>query len=248
MCRGGVAVTPTLAAESIGKSFGRRTVLTSAGLWATPGRITAVLGRNGCGKTTLLRIACGLLRPDYGVVIFQGERLLHPRLWQLARRGLFFLPERSLLHRGVACADHFAAISLHHSATGVADAISELRLGELLDRKPGQLSGGERRRIEVGLAVARNPLCLVADEPFLGIMPGDGEILQHALRRLAEQGCAIVVTGHEVRKLLDVADEVLWHTAGTTHFLGTPGQARRHDQFRREYLAGRLLGGGVVGG
>ncbi len=234
---------PLLAAESIGKSFGRKVVLTAAGLWATPGRVTAVLGRNGCGKTTLLRIACGLLRPDYGVVIYRNERLLHPRLWQLARLGLFFLPERWLLHRGVSCANHFRALSWHYDEAEAGAAVKMLQLEDLLDRKPGQLSGGERRRMEVGLALARRPRCLLADEPFLGIMPSDGELLQRAFRQLAEAGCAIVVTGHEVRDLLSVADVVLWHTAGATHVLGSPDQARRHDQFRREYLAGRLLGG-----
>lgn len=237
-------MTPLLAAESIGKSFGRRAVLTAAGLWATPGRVTALLGRNGCGKTTLLRIACGLLRADYGVVIYRGERFTRPRLWRLARRGLLFLPERSLLHEGVACAHHFDAIARHQRTAIVDEAIELLRLGSLIARKPRQLSGGERRRMEVGLAFARNPDCLMADEPFLGIAPSDRELLQRALRNLADRGCAVVVTGHEVTSLLNLADEVVWQTAGTTHALGTPDMARRHDQFRREYLAGRLLGTG----
>jgi ABC-type multidrug transport system ATPase subunit len=233
---------PILAAESIGKSFGRRVVLTAAGLWATPGRITAVLGRNGCGKTTLLRIACGVLRPDYGVVIFEEQRLLHPKLWQLARRGLFFLPERSLLHWGMSCACHYDAISHHYPDARVDEAVDLLRLNDLMDRKPSQLSGGEKRRMEVGLALARRPTCLLADEPFLGIMPTDGDLLQLAFRELADAGVAVVVTGHEVRSLLDMADDVVWHTAGTTHVLGSPTAAREHDQFRREYLAGTLLG------
>lgn len=234
---------PVLAAESIGKSFGRNTVLTAAGLWATSGRVTALLGRNGCGKTTLLRIACGMLSADYGVVIYRDERLLRPRLWRLARQGLWFLPERSLLHTGVTCARHFQAVARHHGGDGVAEAIELMRLETLLGRRPGELSGGERRRMEVGLALARRPDCLLADEPFLGIVPRDRELLQRALRSMAHGGCAIVVTGHEVTSLLDVADEVVWHTAGTTHVLGGPDEARRHDQFKREYLAGRLLGG-----
>jgi len=211
-------------------------------VWATPGRITVLLGRNGCGKTTLLRIACGLLRPDYGVVIYQGERLLRPKLWKLARRGLFFLPERDLLHRSVKCADHFNAIAQQHGDDQVKQALGLLRLGDLVDRKPRQLSGGERRRIEVGLALARQPACLLADEPFMGIMPNDAELLQQAFSALADQGTAIILTGHEVRSLLNAADDIVWHTAGTTHVLGDPEQARRHDQFRREYLAGALIG------
>lgn len=190
-----------------------------------------------------MRIACGLLRPDYGVVIYRGERLLHPKLWALARKGLFFLPERNLLHRSVACGAHFNAIARTFGRNQVRRAVGLLRLGDLLDRKPHELSGGERRRVEVGLAIARRPDCLMADEPFLGIMPNDGELLGQAFRALADDGTAIVVTGHEVRVLLDVADEVVWHTAGTTHFLGDPASARTHDQFCREYLAGRILGG-----
>ena len=94
------------------------------------------------------------------------------------------------------------------------------------------------RRVELALAVSTHPRCLIADEPFLGIAPKDAEILHVALRELAESGTAIIVTGHEVDTLLRLADEVFWHTAGTTHALGDPVEARQHHQFGREYLAG----------
>jgi ABC-type lipopolysaccharide export system ATPase subunit len=143
----------------------------------------------------------------------------------------------------VTCAEHLDAVARRYPEAEVDSAVDVLGLMDLFDRKPGQLSGGERRRMEMGLALARRPKCLVADEPFLGIMPGDGEIIQRALRQLADSGCAIVVTGHEVRDLLDLADEVLCQVAGATHMLGSPDRARQHDQFRREYLAGHLLSG-----
>jgi ABC-type multidrug transport system ATPase subunit len=224
-------VTPLLAAENIEKSFGRRTVLRTAGLWATPGRITAVLGRNGCGKTTLIRIACGMLKPDYGVVIYDGERYTRPRLWRLARSGLFFLPERGLLLQHLTCGEQ----------SRVDEAVDKLKVVDLLGRRPRSLSGGELRRIEVAMAVARRPRCLVADEPFYGIAPRDAELLSDVFRDLADTGTAIVVTGHEVRYLLDLAHEIIWHTAGTTHSIGCPGRAREHQQFRQEYLKGCYL-------
>jgi lipopolysaccharide export system ATP-binding protein len=231
---------PLLAAECIEKSFGRRTVLRTAGVWATQGQVTVVLGRNGCGKTTLLRIACGVLRPDSGVVIYDGERLSRQKLWQLARGGLFFLPERGLLLQNLTCREHLCALEYHHGESKVNEAVERLSVSDLLSRKPRSLSGGERRRVEIAVAYARQPRCLIADEPFYGIAPKDADLLIRVFRELAGFGTAILLTGHEVRHLLDLADEVVWHTAGTTHVLGAPEEARQHDQFRREYLFGAM--------
>ena len=89
---------------------------------------------------------------------------------------------------------------------------------------------------ELAAAWIRAPLCLLADEPFAGIDPADAEVVAEAFRGMARQGCAIVITGHEVRQLLDSADDIVWMTSGTTHHMGTPEKAVQHEQFRREYL------------
>jgi ABC-type branched-subunit amino acid transport system ATPase component len=115
-----------------------------------------------------------------------------------------------------------------------------LGLSDLLDRSPHTFSGGEMRRAEIAVALARRPRCLVADEPLHGVGPKDAEIVSKALRDLADAGCAVIVTGHEVATLLDLADDVTWlTTGGSTHGLGTPAEARAHHQFRREYLGSR---------
>ena len=80
-----------------------------------------------------------------------------------------------------------------------------------------------------------------ADEPFIDLAPQDSALISQILRSLAQDGCAIIVTGHEVDTLLDLADDIIWMTAGTTHVLGSPDEARQHDQFRREYLGGKML-------
>lgn len=226
---------PVLAAESIGKKFWGKRVLASAGLWAHAGRIIALLGRNGSGKTTLMRISVGWLRLDEGVVIFRGRRSVRPRLAEMARRGLFYLPDRSLLSPHVAVVHHLRALQRAFPNSELEETVTELGVSDLLDRKPKHLSTGERRRVELALAVARRPACLVADEPFREIGPGDCRAIGVVLRRLAEAGCAIVASGHETHELFAVADEVIWQTAGTTHHLGTPREALGHWQFRREY-------------
>ena len=118
----------------------------------------------------------------------------------------------------------------------MSEIVDRLGLRNLLDQTPPELSGGERRRAEIAVAWIRAPRCLLADEPFAGIHPSDLDILAGAFKELAREGCAVVITGHEVPQLLEIADDVVWMVAGTTHGLGSPEQAVRHEQFRREYL------------
>ncbi len=232
-------VRPILSAESIHKAFGRNAVLASAGLWATPGRITALVGRNGSGKTTLMKIAAGWLRADHGTVIFKGVAYERPRLPQLANAGLFFLPDRDLLSLTVTLNRHLGAVRARFPNARPEEAAALLRVDELAGRKPKSFSGGERRRAALAVALARDPDCLLADEPFLDAEPADARTMATAFRALSEKGCALVVAGQEVRELLDLADEVVWVTSGTTRHLGAPAEARADDEFRRRYLGER---------
>ena len=98
------------------------------------------------------------------------------------------------------------------------------------------MSGGERRRCELALALARGPRCLIADEPLNEIEPRDRPLVTESIRTLADGGAAVLVTGHQAEDLLELADEVIWIAAGTTHGLGSPAEARAHGRFRRDYL------------
>lgn len=229
---------PVFAADSVGKSFRTERVLKAASVWAEAGTVVALLGRNGSGKSTLLRIGAGVLAPDYGTVRLAGRTFTRPRLHVLARLGLFFLPDRGLLSPRLTLDQHFAAQRARFDGPGpgLAPWQEWLNVIGLLPAFPRELSTGERRRAEVALAWARAPLCLLADEPLLGLAPKDAETIAAALQALAAAGCAVVVTGHEVPELLAVADQVVWMVAGTTHGLGTPDEALRHEQFRREYI------------
>lgn len=226
-------------ADSFVMSFGRHRVLKTATAWARPGAVTVLLGRNGCGKTTLLRCGLGFCRAEQGVVRFDGKHLRHPALWRLARRGLFYVPDRNLLSRRLRLGDQLRLVGSKFEGPDPKEAIERLELGSQLSSHPGHMSGGERRRAELALAFVRGPRCLVADEPLTEIEPKDRSLALDMFREMAARGAAVLITGHEVRDLLSVADDIIWMTAGTTHGIGTPDEARAHHQFRREYLGSR---------
>jgi ABC-type multidrug transport system ATPase subunit len=227
---------PLFVADSFGKAFGEKEVLKCATFWAVPGTVTVLFGRNGSGKSTLIKAALGLLRADFGTVRFGGLTFLRPKLHRFSRMGLMYLPDRGLFSRRRTFRWHHRLLSLQLGAGLNLTPLETMRVKSLLDRREDQMSRGERRRAELSLALARNPRCLIADEPLAGIAPADQELVSRALRVLADHGSAVLVTGHDVDPLMALADDVVWVVGGTTHWLGPPSAARDHFQFRREYL------------
>ena len=229
-------MTPILRAESVVKSFGGRRVLTSATLRAVPGELRVLFGRNGIGKSTLLKIAAGWLSPDSGAIHFAGRVYLSVSLAELAVAGLFYLPDHDLLSNAFTVRRQLEMIRRQFDGGDPAEAAGRLGIAEHLDKRPCELSGGERRRAELAAVLVRRPLCLLADEPYRGISPKDAEELTRVLAELAAGGVAVLVTGHEVPTLLAAADHVSWCTSGTTYELGPPAVAVQDPAFRREYL------------
>lgn len=225
-----------LIADSIGKRYGGRWVIRSATLRALRGQFRALVGRNGAGKSTLLKIAAGVLAADNGTVHFDGAHLQDPHLSRLARAGLFYLPDFDLLSNSLSVQAHLRAAAHTGRKGDTAKIVDMLRLEPLLRRRPYALSSGERRRAELAVAVLRRPRCLLADEPLRSIAPLDADLLLSVFRRLAADGCAVVVTGHEVPALFDAVDHVSWCTDGTTYELGPPSLAATHERFRSMYL------------
>lgn len=226
-----------LRADTIGKRYGATRVLTSASLVARPGSITALVGRNGAGKSTLLKICAGWTSADHGTITYRGRTYMRPRLHDLAREGLCFLPaEQPLLSPSFALGEQLQAIARQRHNSALEEIIERFRLAALLGQAPPALSGGERRRASFAVAELIGPQCLLADEPMRDLAPLDAELIRTSLRSLRAEGCAIVVTGHEMNSLFDLADDVVWVTAGTTHHLGGAAAARENWQFRREFL------------
>jgi ABC-type multidrug transport system ATPase subunit len=198
-----------LEVDCVTRHFGQRRVLTNASLRAVSGRILHLMGRNGAGKTTLLKIAAGCLRAEIGHVNVRGRRIRRPTLARMARAGIFFMPEETLLAPSMFLARQLDAVGERYGTASQMGAVSEqLALDGLLDRLPSQMSAREQRRATIGLAMLRHPAVLLADEPLRGIDPVDSERILQAMRELAQQGSAVVVTGHETGWLEAYCDDV----------------------------------------
>jgi len=220
----------------MGVSFYGKAVLKSASVWAVPGEVTVILGRNGSGKSTLFRAALGLVSREFGTVRYAAETFLSPTLHQLGRRGVFYLPDSGLLSRRKTLAWHLSLLRKQFQGKVRNDLPPGIRLDDIMDKTVWKMSGGEERRADLALAWTRGPSCLLADEPLAGLAPKDQLLASEVIRAMADAGCAVVVTGHDVRPLMELADQVTWMVGGTTHGIGTPEEAAAHEQFRREYL------------
>lgn len=228
-----------LVADCVGKRFGDKWALRSASLRATSGEVRALLGRNGAGKSTLMKIGVGLVEADTGNVRFNGVACERPRLPRLAREGLCFVPDHNLLSNAFSVRAHLEFVRQPSDVDGTERVAHRLSITNLLDARPFELSSGERRRAEIAFALLRRPTCLLADEPLRNLAPIDADALLEVFREMANDGCAVVITGHEVPALLAAVHHVTWCTSGTTYEMGPPFMARTDERFVRDYLGSR---------
>ena len=199
-----------LAASDVRVAFGSTVALDGLSLEAARGEIVALIGPNGCGKSTFLRVAAGLLRPDRGEVTLDGEPISRPD----PRIGLVFQEPRLLPWRSVA--DN---VGWPLELAGWARAPRAERVGELIDLvglrgserlRPAQLSGGMRQRAALARTLALSPEVLLLDEPFSALDALTRERLNLELLRLhADTGMTIVVVSHSIPEAILLADRVL---------------------------------------
>lgn len=201
-----------IAGDSITVTLGGRPILQSAFVDAVPGKITVLVGRSGAGKTTLFEILVGRRRPDRGQVRWNGDWVRRPSLALLARRGLFYQPDRPWLAMSLTPADHFALLGRPLRGDG-------LGVTAWFDRRLGTLSGGELRLTEIALGLARAPAVALLDEPFRSLEPRHREQVATALRLLAEQGTAVLYADHDVESVRRTADRLFSMEQGATRLV-----------------------------
>ena len=232
----------TLKAVAVSKSYGGRRVVNGVGLDVNGGEVVGLLGPNGAGKTTTFHMIVGLVQPDEGKVLLNGEDLTGAPIYQRARSGLSYLPQESSVFRRLTVEENLLAIlqTLNLNKEEQQDRstalLKMLGIAHLATHKAFTLSGGERRRVEIARALVLSPYFLLLDEPFTGIDPiAVGEI-QKIIRRLITSGIGILITDHNVRETLGICDRAYVVNEGSILEEGSPEKIAASPKARKFYL------------
>ena len=227
---------------SIAKSYDKRSVLNDISLTVAKGEVLGLLGPNGAGKTTCFYSIMGLVKPDSGRILMDGEDVTRLPMYRRAILGLGYLPQETSIFRGLTVEQNIAAVlELNEPDRATRAAELERLLGEfgltrLRDSPAMALSGGERRRCEIARALAAKPSIMLLDEPFAGIDPLSISDIRDLVADLKTRGIGVLITDHNVRETLEIVDRACIIYGGQVLFAGTPHDLVADANVRRLYL------------
>ena len=232
----------TLETVEIAKSYRGRRVVNDVSLRVEPGEIVGLLGPNGAGKTTSFYMVVGLISPDSGKVLLNGEDVTAVPMYQRANKGVSYLPQEASVFRKLTVEDNLMAILQTRRMTRREryekrdHLIEDMGLETVRRSKGYVLSGGERRRVEIARSLAIEPSFLLLDEPFSGIDPIQVLELQRIILDLKNSGIGILVTDHNVRETLSVTDRAYIINDGKIFRSGSPDDLASDPEVKRVYL------------
>jgi lipopolysaccharide export system ATP-binding protein len=201
-----------LATEKLIKEYRGRRVVNGVSVNVQAGEIVGLLGPNGAGKTTTFNMVVGVVKPDEGAVKFQGRDITRLPMHKRARLGIGYLTQEPSVFRKLTVEENILAIletcklTRDERAVRLKYLLEELDLTPVARSQAYQISGGEKRRLEITRALVTSPRLLLLDEPFSGIDPIAVYEVQKIVRRLKERGLGILITDHNVRETLKLID------------------------------------------
>ena len=231
-----------LEVVSIAKSYEKNVVLSDISLTVAKGEVLGLLGPNGAGKTTCFYSIMGLVRPDAGRILMDGEDVTRLPMYRRAILGLGYLPQETSIFRGmtveqnIACVLEMVEPDKDVRAQELERLLDEFGLTRLRASAAMALSGGERRRCEIARALAAKPSIMLLDEPFAGIDPLSINDIRHLVIDLKQRGIGVLITDHNVRETLDIVDRACIIYGGQVLFAGTPEALVADENVRRLYL------------
>ena len=231
------APDPLLAVRDIHTYYGDSYVLHGLSLELRAGEIVAILGRNGMGKTTLIRSVAGLTPPRRGDVLFRGESIVGRTPYAISQSGIAIVPQGRRIFRSLSVRENLAlptsalagrsrmqaeAGRRHWTLDAVLGEFPQL--AERLDNAGGSLSGGEQQMLAIGRALMANPALILMDEPSEGLSPKLVQRVEEIMRALRDSGHAILLVEQNLALALAVADRIHVISSGRFAFAGTPAE------------------------
>ena len=231
-----------LSVVSIAKSYDKRVVLSDVSVSVGPGEVIGLLGPNGAGKTTCFYSVMGLVKPDSGRIMLDGDDITGLPMYRRAILGLGYLPQETSIFRGLTVEKNILTVLELSEPVPAARRIKldklldEFGLTRLRDSPAMALSGGERRRAEIARALAADPSIMLLDEPFAGIDPLSIADIRDLICELQKRGIGVLITDHNVRETLEIVDRAYIIYDGRVLFTGSPAELVADANVRRLYL------------
>jgi lipopolysaccharide export system ATP-binding protein len=231
-----------LAVVSIAKSYDKKAVLKDVSLNVDRGEVLGLLGPNGAGKTTCFYSIMGLVKPDSGRILLDGQDITGLPMYRRAILGLGYLPQETSIFRGLTVSQNIMAVlevaepDKAARAERLEQLLAEFHIENLRDAPAMALSGGERRRCEIARALAANPSIMLLDEPFAGIDPISIQDIRGLIVELKKRNIGVLITDHNVRETLEIVDRACIIYGGQVLFAGSPEDLVADENVRRLYL------------
>ena len=231
-----------LSTSGLVKEYRGRQVVNGVSLQVEAGEIVGLLGPNGAGKTTTFNMVVGLVRPDSGIVSFQGRAITSLPMHQRARLGIGYLTQEPSVFRKLTVEQNLLAIletcklTRDEQAVRLKYLLEELDLAGLAKNRAYTLSGGEKRRLEITRALVTSPKLLLLDEPLAGIDPIAQYEVSKIVRRLKERGLGILITDHSAREMLKLVDRAYLIHRGEVVYEGDAAKMIDDPKAREIYL------------
>ena len=231
-----------LRSADLRKVYRGRAVVQSVSITVRPGEIVGLLGPNGAGKTTTFYMVVGLVQPDGGRVFLGEEDITELPMYLRAQKGISYLPQEPSVFRKMSVEDNLRSILenldiSHAERENRSEALIEnFGLGRVRKSRGFELSGGERRRVEIARALVISPSYILLDEPFAGIDPIAVLDIQGIVQHLREMGIGVLITDHNVRETLKITDRAYIINNGEILRSGVPSDLSQDAQVRKIYL------------
>ncbi len=228
-----------LRATDLVKIYGRRRVVDKISIELKQGEIVGLLGPNGAGKTTTFYMVTGMIRPREGRIFLDEENITNLPMYRRARKGIGYLSQESSVFRKLTVEENVMAIlqllkiSRKERKRRLDELLDDLKISHIRKSKAYNLSGGERRRLEITRALVMEPKYILLDEPFAGIDPIAVNDIQAIVRGLKDRGIGVLITDHNVHETLSITDRayLIYEgkilKEGTSEFLASDEEARK---------------------
>ena len=235
-----------LKTESLFKQYGKRWVVNDVSIEVRKGEIVGLLGPNGAGKTTTFYMITGMIKPSKGHILFDNEDITELAMYKRSRLGLGYLSQEPSIFGKLTVEENLRLVlemtnnKKDEREQIIENLLNDLSINHLRNSKGYNLSGGERRRVEICRTLALDPDFILLDEPFAGIDPIAVEDIQSIVHSLKNRDIGVLITDHNVRETLSITDRSYLLYEGRILKSGTSDELAGDEEVRRLYLGQRF--------